>query len=293
MPTLTVKDLNPLFGAEVSGLEPRVPLDADTIAQLRALFDEKGMLVFRDVEVDIKFQTYLSELLIGNDVADPDALKLNDKFLISNKEPAGAAPHGRLLYHSDQMWSETDRVDLISLYGQEVGQPATPTMFVSARHAWTSLPDDLRERIAGRQALQHYDPETYRKRARGDTDVLVSTYASDNMATIRPIALPHPRTGEQILYVCQQTTQQIIDMPIEESDAVLDALFEHMYGEGMEFAHHWREGDLVIWDNIAMQHARPNVTIEGPARTLRKTLCPVPKMSGDMGPKYGKIEEAA
>jgi hypothetical protein len=35
------------------------------------------------------------------------------------------------------------------------------------------------------------------------------------------------------------------------------------------------------------------VKVEGPARTLRKTLCPVPKMSSDKGPKYGKIEEAA
>jgi hypothetical protein len=34
--------------------------------------------------------------------------------------------------------------------------------------------------------------------------------------------------------------------------------------------HHWRTSDLVVWDNIALQHARPNVTAEGPARTLRK-----------------------
>ena len=292
MSQLTVKDLNPIFGAEVSGLEPRTPLDPDTIRELRALFDDKGVLVFRGIEADIKFQTYLSQILIGNDVPDPDALTLNDRFLISNREPTAAAPFGRLLYHSDQMWSEHDRVDLISLYGQEVGQPATPTMFVSALAAWASLPPDLRARVEDRKAMQFYDPETYRKRAAGDADVLVSTYASPENFTVQPVAYRHPRSGRTILYVCQQTTQRIEDMPETESDEVLDALFDHMYAPDKQFAHHWQQGDLVIWDNLAIQHARPNVATEGPARTLRKTMAPMPT-SSIASPKYESLKAEA
>lgn len=291
MTRLTVKDLNPYFGAEVSGLEPRTPLDAETIAELRALFDDKGLLVFKNVDVDIKFQTYLSELVIGNDVPDPDALKLNDRFLISNREPTAAAPYGRLLYHSDQMWSGTDRVDMISLYGKEVGQPATPTMFVSAVEALESLPKDLKSRLEGAKALQHYDPETYRKRAAGDEDVLVSTYAAAENFTVQPVALTHPRTGRKLLYVCQQTTQHIEGLPIEESDALLDALFDHMYAAEKQFGHRWEENDLVVWDNIAIQHARPNVATEGPARTLRKTMAPMPKAKIE-SPKYDSLTTA-
>ena len=292
MSQLTVKDLNPLFGVEVSGLEPRTPLDPDTIRELRALFDEKSVLVFKSIDADIKFQTYLSEILIGNDVPDPDALKLNDKFMISNRESTGAAPFGRLLYHCDQMWSETDRVDLISLYGKEVGQPATPTMFVSAAHAWETLPQDLKARVENATALQHYDPETYRKRALGDEDVLVSTYAAAENFTVKPVGLAHPRTGRKVLYVCQQTTQHVEGLPTDESDALLEALFDHMYAKDKQFGHHWEQGDLVLWDNIAIQHARPNVAIEGPARTLRKTLAPVPRTKIE-GPKYGSIKADA
>jgi alpha-ketoglutarate-dependent taurine dioxygenase len=292
MARLTAKNLTPYFGAEVCGLEPSVPLDAETIAELRTLFDDKGVLVFKNVDVDIKFQTYLSEILIGNDVPDPDALKLNDKFLISNREPTAAAPYGRLLYHSDQMWSGVDRVDMISLYGQEVGQPATPTMFISAAHAWNSLPQDLKSRVEGAQALQHYDPETYRKRAAGDEDVLVSTYAAAENFTVQPVALIHPRTGRKVLYVCQQTTQHIEGLPIDESDRLLDALFHHMYADERQLAHAWEQKDLVVWDNIAIQHARPNVATEGPPRTLRKTMAPMPKAKME-GPKYGSLTAAA
>jgi alpha-ketoglutarate-dependent taurine dioxygenase len=282
MGQITARNLTPAFGAEVAGLEPRLPLDADTIATLRKLFDERGLLVFRDIDIDIRFQTYLSELLRGVDVADTETMPFKDNFLISNREPTGAAPYGRLLYHSDQMWSAKDRVDVISLYGREVGQPATPTMFVSAAYAWETLPADLRAQVQDRSAIQHYDVDTYRKRAAGDADVLISTYQTGEDFVTTPIAYQHPRTGRSILYVCQQTTQKIADMPVAESDAVLDALFEHMYRPGKEFAHQWRERDLVVWDNLALQHARPNVKTEGPARTLRKTISPMPqqKMAG-------------
>jgi alpha-ketoglutarate-dependent taurine dioxygenase len=291
MSDIKVKDLSPAFGSEVSGLEPRTPLDEDTIRTLRALFDERGLLVFRNINADIKFQTYLSEILIGNDVPDPDALRINDKFMISNREPTGAAPYGRLLYHSDQMWSAKDRVDLISLYGKEVGQPATPTMFVSAVDGWDTLPEDLRDKVKDRSAIQHYDEDVYRKRAAGDTDVLVSTYQTGEDFVTTPIAYTHPRTGKKILYVCQQTTQRIADMPAEEGDALLEALFAHLYAPGRELAHHWQQGDLVIWDNLALQHARPNVKVEGPARTLRKTLAPFPK-SMIKGPKYASVAQS-
>ena len=291
MSAITAKDLTPAFGSEVSGLEPRIPLDSETIGTLRKLFDERGLLVFRNTPIDIKFQTYLSELLIGNDVPDPDALSLNDKFMISNREPKGAAPYGRLLYHSDQMWSAKDRVDLISLFGKEVGQPATPTMFVSAVDAWETLPAQLRKQVAERSAIQHYDSEVYRKRAAGDTDVLVSTYDTGEDFVTTPIAFKHPRTGKTILYVCQQTTQRIADMPADESDALLDALFEHLYAKRSELALDWHEGDLAVWDNLALQHARPNVVLEGPARTLRKTIAPFPK-SAIKGPTYGSVVEA-
>jgi alpha-ketoglutarate-dependent taurine dioxygenase len=291
MSDIKVKDLSPAFGSEVSGLEPRTPLDEDTIRTLRALFDERGLLVFRNIDADIKFQTYLSEILIGNDVPDPDALRINDKFMISNREPTGAAPYGRLLYHSDQMWSAKDRVDLISLYGKEVGQPATPTMFVSAVDGWDTLPEDLREQVKDRSAIQHYDEDVYRKRAAGDTDVLVSTYQTGEDFVTTPIAYTHPRTGKKILYVCQQTTQRIADMPAEEGDALLEKLFQHLYAPGRELAHYWQEGDLVVWDNLALQHARPNVKVEGPARTLRKTLAPFPK-SMIKGPKYASVAQS-
>ena len=85
----------------------------------------------------------------------------------------------------------------------------------------------------------------------------------------------HPRTGRSLLYVSQQCTIDIEGLPDDENEALLEELFDHLYAEGLVLEHHWREGDLVIWDNVAVQHGRGTVDLEGPERTLRKVFGPM------------------
>jgi alpha-ketoglutarate-dependent taurine dioxygenase len=276
MGQLKTRNLRPEFGVEVSGLEPRIPLDDETIRTLKKLFDERSLLVFRDIDIDLKFQTYLSELLIGNDPLAPDAPPPVENFYISNEKETGAAPFGRLMFHSDGQWSK-ERSDLLSLYGEKVEQPTVPTMFVSSAVGWDTLPEDLRARVKGRFAVHMHDEETYFKRAAGDSDVLVNTYGGSDKSNKMPIVYSHPRTGRTLLYVSQQMTHHIEGMSAKESEELLEALFKNLYAPGKELAHQWRERDLIMWDNLALQHARPNVESKGPARTLRKTIAPTPQ----------------
>jgi alpha-ketoglutarate-dependent taurine dioxygenase len=291
MASLQIKDIHPGFGAEVSGLEPSVPLADETVAELRRLFDEKGLLVFRDIDADHRFQTYLSLLLIGDDpMADPaeslDSPAARRELLVSNREEGSSAPVGRLLYHSDYMWRD-DVFRLLSLYGLKVEQPTSPTMFVSAAHAWQTLPDDLRAEVEGLYAI-HGQNASYDARSGGDADVLLSKFAEEE--TIRlPIAFRHPRTGATLLYVTPQFTQRIDGMSDSDSEALLGRLFDHLYRPEVEVQHLWRERDLVMWDNIALQHARPNVTYEGPARTLRKTFAPRASADGSKRPVFTTV----
>lgn len=276
MTNLQLRELSTAFGTEITGFRPDVDLlDPDICARLQSLFDARGVLVFRDLDIDQTTQANVIRMLIGLGPLGPDESPTGrsggDPYYVSNKEPGGGAPYGRLLFHSDMMWSEqTFRV--LSLYGVEVEQPASPTLFASGVQAWASLPDDLRARVDGLTALQGHEEGS---RAGDDPDVLVSTF--ENLPTrITPIAYEHPRTGDTVLYVSQQMTQAIVELPHAESEELLEALFEHLYRADTLYEHDWREQDLVAWDNIAMQHARRNVALEGPVRTLRKVFAPIP-----------------
>ncbi|SFF82894.1 taurine dioxygenase [Novosphingobium sp. CF614] len=285
MTELIVRDLRPEFGSEVIGLDPSIPLDPQTRQKLQALFDTRGILVFRDFgAADIKVQTYISEIL-GGGAVDPDDLSIFE-MLVSNREERGGAPFGRLLFHSDMMWIESG-CTVLSLFGQTIAQPAIPTLFVSAAHGWASLPADLRARVEGLSAVTCQDATAQRGGSIPD-DVLVSTFEEEVLLTL-PIGYSHPRTGETLLYICPQMTHHIEGLDHEESEALLEALFDHYYAPDQILEHHWREGDLVVWDNIALQHARPNVSMQGPARTLRKVMIPNPTKFATGLATYSKV----
>jgi alpha-ketoglutarate-dependent taurine dioxygenase len=274
-----IRPLNGTFGAEVVGLEPTVPLDAATCAQLRAAFDERGLLVFRDLDLTFDAQVYLTKMLIGreNDGAAPPG----DSWYISNERDDAAAPYGRLQFHADAMWA-VQSFESLSLYGIAVAQPAVPTTFVSGAEAFRRLPEELRARIEGLHAA-HTTGEV----RRGDlTDVLLTSVESP-ITTEKPLVLPHPRTGVPLLYASEQMTKGIVELEPDESEALLAELFEVLYDPAFRIEHHWRERDFVVWDNIALQHGRPKVAVDGPPRTLRKVAHPLPSMSTEEMPVYG------
>ena len=282
---IEIRALGPAFGAEVADFEPHVPVDDATCARLRDAFDQYGLLVIRDLDIDYAAQVWLTRMLIGkeHEVDDPSSGRppAQDTWYISNQRENSAAPYGRLQFHADAMWAD-EPFEVLSLYGLEVAQPAVPTYFASAVHAWRTLPGDLRNRVMGLHALH-----TAAGARRGDLTNVVTLTVDRPPTTVKPLALTHPRTGETILYACEQMTQEIPDLSADESELLLERLFDHMYDPAARVEHHWREGDLVVWDNLAVQHARPNVDNDGPPRTLRKVGHPMPRLEPDEIPIYG------
>ena len=109
-------------------------------------------------------------------------------------------------------------------------------------------------------------------------------------SSTKPIGNPHPRTGRTMLYVCQMMTQEIVELPNDESEGLLEELFAHLYNPDNLWQHEWRNGDLVAWDNLAVQHARSDVQIDGPVRTLRKVIAPRPSLADrPETPRFSKV----
>jgi alpha-ketoglutarate-dependent taurine dioxygenase len=287
--TLATKNLTPNFGTEVIGLDPSAPLSDETRSQLQHLFDTRGVLLFRGIDLPHANQVRLSRMLIRQD-GEADGHEEeplpDDTFYVSNRNPDSAAPFGRLQFHADTMWCD-DPYQVLSLYGVEVEKPNAPTIFISGTNGWRTLPNDLRERIKN-LTVRH----TAGHVRRGDTtDVLVSAVANPP-STVTSIAHRHPRTGETVLLACEQMTQEIVGMPHNESESLLGEVFDHLYQPDAIWTHEWSKGDFLVWDNIAMQHSRKNVEMEGPARVLRKFATPTPDLRDDQRPVFSAADAA-
>jgi alpha-ketoglutarate-dependent taurine dioxygenase len=287
MSEISVRSLHPALGAEILGFEPRQPLDDDTISLLRSTFDDRGVLVFRDLDIDEDMQRYLVYTLINEEVPPPDDSVEKAPWIVSNKtERMAAAPYGRLLFHCDTMWAR--RLErILSLYGLQVEPPTAPTLFVSMGDALDRLPSDLRSRLDGLQARHGFEN---RYPNRGGDDDVTDTYFEDSRSMVRDLVLTHPRTGRELLYASQQATIEIVGLPPEENEALLAELFTYQYEPSAILEHEWRDQDLVVWDNIAVQHGRGNVTLEGPERTLRKVGGPMKYDANEvLIPTYSKV----
>jgi taurine dioxygenase len=120
----------------------------------------------------------------------------------------------------------------------------------------------------------HVTGQQYRG-AEDETADLLRPQRTEEKSTTQPLVRLHPRTGRPLLYVSAMGTSHVVELPRAASDALLAELFAVLYDPALVYEHNWRNGDLVIFDNLLMQHARGDVLADGPARTLRKVIAPV------------------
>ena len=272
MATFQVRELDP-FGAELEGLNLRGTLDAETARAVREVFDAQGVVILKGLDISAEVQAYLTGLVAAREVmTDREAVVAAThtyENYVTNRDKDGYAPFGELLFHCDMMWAPTP-MDVISLYGFKVEPPSVPTRFASMAHGFDTLPAELHAKVKGLQALH-----VQGQQRRGDhKNELVRIETETVNSSVKPVVFRHPRSGRSLLYLTEQQTAQIEGLEADESEALLEELFAHLYRRDALLEHDWREGDLVVWDNIALQHARGNVEMEGPERTLRKVIAP-------------------
>lgn len=124
----------------------------------------------------------------------------------------------------------------------------TSTRFAAGRTAYRSLDPDLRERIGPLTSLQVFGANLHRRNRRAEVSTLPSTE--------HPLVWPHAGTDGSFLLAPEMTTDSIVGLDPESSEELVGWLFEAMYGPANIYEHRWSLGDLVVWDNVSVMHAR-------------------------------------
>lgn len=255
------RPLSPALGVEVIGLDLRAPVAPDVIDELVRLFDTHHLLLFRQQGLTAEDQVRVAGWFGPTLDESTDG---TGATLVSNRDPAGRIREGRLLFHSDLAFTP-EPILAISLYAIEVPGDGAPTLFANATRAAANLGDDLRAQLEGREALHVFDL----REARGDRRFRAADLPDSAPRATHPVLLPHPRTGAPVLYVSEMQTDAILGLDPAQSERLLDEAKRVLLASDNVYEHRWQPGDLVVWDNVALLHARGDVTEAG-TRTLRR-----------------------
>jgi taurine dioxygenase len=250
----------PIAGAPF-GWEAGVALAGPlTEAQRQALvrvYRRDGLILFRDQRLS------RAEQQAACDIFGPALRTELDNYLVSNVVEGGFLGKAELLFHNDIPYVPAPFLGG-SLHALAVAEGAAATCFASALNAWERLPETLRARVENLNALHVRGHMLGRRTTLADLD-------PGDMATVHPVVGRQDGTGRPYLFVNLDMTACITRLAPAESDALLEDLFARLYAPENIYEHHWREGDLVIWDNLAVQHARSE-TGDAPRTLQRVTI---------------------
>jgi taurine dioxygenase len=240
--------LHQAFGAEVLDVDLRTDLAPRWLDEIRAAFDDYQLLLIRhDGQVSPGRQVEVTSWFgSGRDL--PDA---QSSATIDNDNATGSI---RLRFHSDHTYSASP-TQIISLHALEVPRTGAPTSFISGVHGWDSLPSERQELLAGMTARHRH-----KLVALGEDG---PEFRADH-----PVCLRHPQTAKSVLFISESHTDLIYGVDPVDSDRLLTELKAHLTAPERTYVHGWQLYDFLIWDNLALQHARPEEAIRANGRRL-------------------------
>lgn len=245
-------------GVEVRGLhltDPSPLTGRGAIDAMRAALDDRHLLLIRGPVLSGEAQTRFVARF-GPLIAERALWGY-----VSNVREGGIVREGPLRFHSDFAFTPTP-VWAISLHALDVPASGSTTTFANATAA--VLPADLRARLEGKSVVNVYDF--------GGTDAEPMRRQRLHPRSPRaehPVLAPHPRTGATVVMANELHSERIVGVGAAESEALLADLFAVLYDDANTYAHDWAVGDLIVWDNVALHHGRPDFP-RAEARTLQR-----------------------
>jgi taurine dioxygenase len=274
-PAIDVIPTGAALGAEIHGVDLRSIDDAAFRAIYQAWLDHSVVLV-RDQQLSdddlIAFSRRLGTL-------DHAPIQENGRrfveghpeiYVVSNVVENGIAigslGAGEAVWHTDMSYLPNPP-KASALYALEVPASGGDTSFCTMYGAWDALPDDIRARA---RTLRVKHDGTYNSGGYVRAGVTPSDDPRTAPGTLHPLVCVHHETGRQHLYLGRRRNAWLEGLALDESNALLDAIWDIATADRLTWRHRWRAGDLVLWDNRCVMHRR-DAFDPGARRVMHRT----------------------
>ena len=273
---LLIRPFDAPCGAEVIGLDLSRPLSDADFARIHRAHLDHHVLVFREMAITPQQQVEFSRRFgpLQRHVLSNFALPGHPEVLVisnikDNGKPIGLGDAGAY-WHSDLSYLPTPSLGSM-LHAQELPTEGGDTLFANQHRAWDTLPAALKNAVAGRHAEHWYLCKYAELQKRNPWRPDLTQAQIDAVPPVaQPIVRTHPETGRKALFVSEHFTTRALDLPEDESQALLAELFAHSTRDAFVYRHRWAANMLTMWDNRCCLH---NATggYDGYERVLHRT----------------------
>ena len=248
---MDVKLLSGALGAEINGIDLK-DTSIENFKKINKLLLEHKVIFFRNQNITAEDQLALAKhfgplekhVYVKGRGDYPEIVRIIKKP--NEKNQWGENWHSDVSYNV----KPTKAVIIKSIKIPPVGGD---TCFANMELAWETLDEKIKEKIKDKKAIHsslgaEFFIDNYKK-MKGNGKKNYDEYSNEH-----PIVRTHPETGKKILFVNWTYTKRIIGLEKEESDDILNKIFEHQARLEFTCRFSWTENAVAIWDNRSVIH---------------------------------------
>jgi taurine dioxygenase len=270
-------DIRPLagaLGAEVLGIDLSAPQSDVTIAAVRALLLEHGVIFFRDQNLnDTSLKAFAGRF--GTFFRHPYFVPEGDPDVIVIRRSPGDENIVGEPWHTDTPATEAPPMASM-LYGEDIPPYGGDTMFANQYLAYETLSPGMQTMLSGLRAIYTDQRSAGTSRNAQSTTKTRDDSAFRHSEGVHPVVRTHPESGRKALYLPRPLMPRFEGMTEAESAGLADYLYEHSHRPEFTCRFRWERGSVAFWDNRCTQHAAIN-----DAGTFYRTMRRV-QLAGDI-----------
>jgi taurine dioxygenase len=275
-----IRPLSQALGVEVQGIDLRQPLDHDVATQLQTAYSDGLLVLFREQQLSAEDQVravgVFGPVLDEFDDGSSYSLVSNidrDAYIGSMSNDSELVFHSDLTNTGSPPWG-------LSLYALEISGPSPVTAYVNAQRAYERFSRSMQTQAEQLEVIDIFD---YPPEFDPSTDAVDPLLEWASCTCTHPVVIDHPRNGKKQVYCNRMWSNRVVskadspespEPPVspespESPESVLAEVFRQLYQPPNIYEHEWHTGDLIVWDNVAVQHGRKPIP-PGCRRRLRR-----------------------
>jgi taurine dioxygenase len=240
------------LGAEISGIDLSRPLTADELSAIQDAFSRRLVLLFRGQDLtpaqQVAFTRNFGEVEPHPLGSRRPAEGQPEVLVLENKPGRPGARND--FWHSDLSYV-VEPPGASVLHSRITTEGCADTMFCNMYAALEDLSPAMQRMLAPLSALHSAEALVRRNNeSRSDGQPIEAVPP----AVEHPVVRTHPATGRRALYVNPYYTTRFAGMSEAESRPLLDFLCSRATRPENVYRHHWRQGDVLMWDNRCTMH---------------------------------------